>query len=445
MRNVDLTGSGIAGSLLLFSLPLMLADLLQTFYNLADSMIAGNFIGPEALAAVGSSYSLMTFLTSIMIGLSLGSSASFSYNYGAGHFDRLEKCLATSFFLIMAATILIMSAVFLLLDWILASLNVPLDVYPAMKDYLSIILLGLPAVFLYNYHASALRSIGNSFSPLLFMALSCILNIGLDLFFILRLSLGVPGAAWATVISQYFSAAALCLCSRNYPVLRIRLKNVSFEKNVLKELAGLSLFTAAQQSVMNFGILMVQGLVNSFGSDVMAAFSAAVKIDGIAYLPMQDYGNGFSVFISQNRGAGKPDRVKKGIRISFIAVTVFGIVLSVFTVAFSRFLMGLFVSSSSAGIIHIGCRYLLIEGSFYILIGYLFLFYGYFRASGRPHISLILTIISLGTRVFLAYQLSRVSSLGEIGIWMSIPIGWALADLAAALFLFFPPKKDHVH
>lgn len=445
MKNVDLTSSGITKSLLLFSLPLMLANLLQTFYNLADSMIVGNFIGAEALAAVGSSYSLMTFLTSIMIGLSLGSAASFSYNYGAGHLRRLEKCLATSFFLIMTITILIMVIVFLLLDWILASLNVPLNVQPAMKDYLGIIFLGLPAVFLYNYHASALRSIGNSVSPLFFMALSCLLNIGLDLFFILRLSLGVSGAAWATVISQYFSAVALLLCSRSYPVLKIRLKNVSFEKDVLKELMGLSLFTAAQQSVMNFGILMVQGLVNSFGSDVMAAFSAAVKIDGIAYLPMQDYGNGLSVFISQNRGAGKPDRVKKGIRISFIAVTAFGAVLSIFTVAMSRFLMGLFVSSPSIRIIYIGCRYLLIEGSFYILIGYLFLFYGYFRASGKPHISLILTIISLGTRVVLAYQLSRLSFLGEIGIWMSIPIGWALADLAAAFFLFFPSKKGHVH
>lgn len=446
MKNVDLVNSGIAKSLLLFSLPLMFANLLQTFYNLADSMIVGNLIGPGALAAVGSSYSLMTFLTSIMIGLSLGSAAAFSYHYGAGRVQRLRVCLASSFVLIAAITVAIMVVVFSCLDRILAGLSVPGDVRPMMREYLWIVFWGLPAVFLYNFYSSALRSVGNSASPLLFMALSCVMNIVLDVLFVLFFSMGVSGAAWATVASQYFSAVMLVICSKRHPELSFSHVDVSLDRDVLGELAGLSLFTAAQQSVMNFGILLVQGLVNSFGSSVMAAFSAAVKIDGVAYLPMQDYGNAFSVFISQNRGADRPERVEKGIRISFFAVSVAGLAVSLLVNVFSSFLMGLFIpATSGADIVRIGSGYLLIEGSFYVLIGYLFLFYGYFRASGRPGVSLVLTVVSLGSRVLLAYVLSSLPLLGVSGIWISIPVGWALADFTALVLLLHGSKKRKVH
>ncbi len=446
MKNVDLVNSGIAKSLLLFSIPLMLANLLQTFYNLADSMIVGNLIGPGALAAVGSSYSLMTFLTSIMIGLCLGSATAFSYHYGAGRLHRLRRCLATSFALMAAITVAIMVALFSCLDWILSVLSVPADVRPMMREYLWIVFWGLPAVFLCNFHSSALRSVGNSASPLLFMGVSCVLNIVLDVLFVLFFSMGVPGAAWATVASQYFSAVMLGICAKRHPELSFSYGDICLDRDLLGELAGLSLFTAAQQSVMNFGILLVQGLVNSFGSAVMAAFSAAVKIDGLAYLPMQDYGNAFSVFISQNRGADRPDRVSKGIRISFLAVSVAGLAVSLTVVVFSSFLMGLFVpASSGAGIVRIGSGYLLMEGSFYILIGYLFLFYGYFRASGRPGVSLLLTVVSLGSRVMLAYILSSLPFLGVSGIWISIPIGWALADVTALVLLLHGPLKRRVH
>lgn len=188
-----------------------------------------------------------------------------------------------------------------------------------------------------------------------------------------------------------------------------------------------------QQSVMNFGILMVQGLVNSFGANVMAAFAVAVKIDTIAYMPVQDFGNAFSVFTAQNYGAGKNERIKSGIKQAVLSIVVFCLIISSVVFIFSENLMQVFVDSSSTEIIKIGTQYLKTEGSFYIGIGILFMLYGYFRAINKPAVSVVLTVLSLGIRVLLAYVLSAIPSFGVMGIWISIPIGWFIADFAGVL------------
>ena len=205
--------------------------------------------------------------------------------------------------------------------------------------------------------------------------------------------------------------------------------------SILKDIAGLSTLTCLQQSVMNLGILMVQGLVNSFGTAVMAAFAAAVKIDSFAYMPVQDFGNAFSTFIAQNYGAGKKDRIRRGMRSAAFTATVFSVAVGLLVCLFARPLMELFVESSRTDIIAIGVGYLRIEACFYFGIGLLFLFYGYYRAISRPGVSVVLTVISLGTRVALAYLLSAIPQIGVTGIWVSIPIGWILADLTGAALL----------
>lgn len=196
----------------------------------------------------------------------------------------------------------------------------------------------------------------------------------------------------------------------------------------MKDIFQLSSLTCVQQSVMNFGILMVQGLVNSFGATVMAAFAAAVKIDTFAYLPVQDFGNAFSTFIAQNYGAGNRERLREGTRKAFLLSFVFSAVISALVVTFAETLMGLFVNASETAVVATGAHYLRIEGACYFGIGWLFLLYGYYRAVQKPMMSVILTVISLGTRVALAYVLSGV--MGVTGIWLAIPIGWALADIA---------------
>ena len=195
---------------------------------------------------------------------------------------------------------------------------------------------------------------------------------------------------------------------------------------------------------MNLGILAVQGLVNSFGTTIMAAFAAAVKIDAFAYLPVQDFGNAFSIFIAQNYGAGKNDRIRKGIRCAVAASVLFSLAVSFLVFVFAGPLMGLFIDSGEASVIAEGTRYLRIEGSFYALIGILFLLYGLYRAIGNPGMSVILTVVSLGTRVALAYALSAVPVFGVVGIWWSVPIGWFLADALGAGYYFIRYRKRSV-
>ena len=435
----DLTEGKISRSLLLFALPMMAGNLLQQFYNIADTLIVGRVLGSNALAAVGSAYTLMTFLTSIFLGLSMGSGALFSIYKGKNDQDSLRNAIVHAFALIMAVTVLLNVLVYIGIDPILHFLRVPDEVWDGMKAYLLVIFAGIIATSLYNYFSCLLRALGNSMIPLVFLAVSAVLNIGLDLLFVAVLPWGIRGAALATVIAQYVSGIGITL----YVLLKCRDllpsgKDLHFNRQILGEIGNLSSMTCVQQSVMNFGILMVQGLVNSFGPVIMAAFAAAVKIDTFAYLPVQDFGNAYSTFIAQNYGAGKKERIRKGTKESFLISFLFCIVISAVVCIFAAPLMRIFVSAKETAVIASGVRYLRIEGAFYCGIGCLFLLYGYYRAVKKPGMSVILTVISLGTRVALAYILSAY--IGETGIWMAIPIGWVLADVTGLVYMKFQEK-----
>lgn len=423
--------------LLRFAFPIMVGNLLQQLYNVADTLIVGRYLGENALAAVGSAYTLMVFITSIIIGLCMGSSAFFSMQFGSRDHDRLEKGIYVAFLSVGGVALVLNAAVYAGMDGIFIFLRVPEEVVSPMKEYLLWIFAGIPAVFLYNFAANLMRAVGNSVAPLLFLGISSVTNIALDLLFIRGFGWGVGGAAAATVISQYLAGIGIVVyCFGNYPELVVSGKNRRFDFQILKEVAGLSFLTCLQQSIMNFGILMVQGLVNSFGAVVMAAFAAAVKIDSFAYAPVQDFGNAFSTYVAQNYGAGKTERIRKGMKDAVLAAFLFCLLISVLVVGFARPLMGLFLDEESGEAIAVGAGYLHIEAAFYFGIGLLFLFYGYYRAVHRPGISVVLTVISLGTRVVLAYALSSVEAVGVTGIWMSVPIGWVLADIAGAWFYF---------
>ena len=385
--NRDLTKGSVLKSMLLFSIPMILGDLLQQCYNIVDTLIVGQFLGKNALASVGSSFTLMTFITSIILGLCMGSGALFSIRYGQKDEKGLREDVCASFFFIALITFILTVISYIFLNQLSVFLHVPHEVWGDMKGYLIVIFIGIPAIFLYNYFASYLRAIGNSMIPLIFLAISAILNIVLDLFFVIVLKLGVEGAAIATVIS-----------------------------------------------VMNLGILMVQGLVNSFGTVVMAAFAAAVKIDAFAYMPVQDFGNAFSTFIAQNYGAKEKMRIQSGLKSAVCLSMGFCIIISTIVCIFAKDLMTIFIDAKETEIIMEGVKYLKIEGAFYCGIGCLFLLYGLYRALGKPGMSVVLTIFSLGTRVVLAYVLSAIPAIGVTGIWWSVPIGWALADLIGLIY-----------
>ncbi len=438
--NRDLTNGPVMRSMLGFAAPMILGNLLQQCYNIADTLIVGKFLGSDALAAVGSSFTLMTFLTSILLGLCMGSGAVFSIRYGQRDHEGLREGICASFVLVAGLAILLDVVAFICLDKIQVFLQVPNEVWGMMREYLAVIFSGIMATFLYNYFASFLRSVGDSIVPLIFLAISAVLNIALDLWFVLDLSLGVYGAALATVIAQYVSGVGITVYAlKKSPHLHNILKHFRIRFACIKEIASFSILTCIQQSVMNLGILMVQGLVNSFGSTVMAAFAAAVKIDAFAYMPVQDFGNAFSTFIAQNYGAKKEDRIQKGLKGAVISSIVFSVAVSVIVWIFAEPLMGLFVEAKENKVIAEGVRYLRIEGAFYAGIGCLFLLYGLYRALGRPGMSVVLTVISLGTRVAFAYTLS-VTPLGVTGIWWSIPIGWFLADAAGVIYYLLRKK-----
>ncbi len=393
-----LTEGPVLATMIRFAVPMILGDLLQQCYNIADTLIVGRFLGADALAAVGSAFTLMTFLTSVLLGLAMGSGTVFSLRYGEGDQAGLRACASASFALLAAVTAVMTALVYAGQSLILRFLNVPAGLDTLMNEYLLVIYAGLPAIFLYNYFASLLRALGCSAAPLAFLA-------------------------EATVLSQYVSGVGIALYTwRRAPGLRparVRLARV-------RESFSYSALTCLQQSVMNFGILSVQGLVNTFGPTVMAAFAAAVKIDAFAYLPVQDFGNACSVFLAQNRGAARYDRIRAGLRRAAAASVGFGLAVSAVIFVFAAPLMRLFVGAGEAAVVAEGVRYLRIESAFYAAIGVLFLLYGLYRALGRPGMSVVLTVVSLGTRVAQAYALS--SAAGVTGIWWSVPIGWFLAD-----------------
>lgn len=432
-----MTVGGITSTLLRFTLPMMLGSLMQQCYNIADTLIVGRCIGPEALAAVGSAYALMVFLTSVLLGLAMGSGTVFSLQFGAGNFRGLRRSIYVSLVLIGCVTAVLTAAAFLLIDPILRLLQVPSEIYSMLRIYLLIIFGGIPLTFLYNFYAALLRAVGDSVTPLWFLGISVVLNIGLDLLFILVFDMGVGGAALATVMAQGVSAIGLMLyVLGRRPELRLRKEDMHFDRVSVKEIVSFSSLTCVQQSVMNFGILMVQGLVNSFGTAVMAAFAAAVKIDSFAYMPVQEFGNAFSTFVAQNFGAGKQARIRRGVRSAFVTSVLFSLAVSVAVFLLARPLMLIFVRAEETEIIRIGVQYLRIEGVFYFGIGILFLLYGYYRAIRMPGMSVVLTVLSLGTRVVLAYALAAIPSVGVTGIWWSIPIGWALADAVGIIYYF---------
>lgn len=423
----DLTRGSIRKGLILFSLPLIAGNLLQQCYNIVDTWVVGRYLGSVALAAVGSAFSLMTLLTSLLLGLCMGSGVVMSQLYGQGDREGLRRAMGNAFAGIALAALALAVAAFALLDSLLVWMRVPAEAAADLRGYLSVVFWGIGFTFLYNFFATALRSVGNSAAALWFLLCATIINIVLDLWFVTGLGWGVEGAALATVIAQAASAAGIVLYFLlKMGDLRPGLRHLKPDGGLLKRIAVVSVLTGAQQSIMNFGILMIQSLVNSFGVNVMAAFAAGVKIDAFAYAPAQDFANGFATFVAQNAGAGRADRVKRGLREAAMMSLGFCALVSAVVGIFAAPLLSIFIDPAQRDVMAVGMHYLRTEGLCYVGIGLLFLLYATYRGLERAGMSIVLTVISLGLRVVLAYWLAP--SWGLDAVWWAIPIGWAVAD-----------------
>lgn len=437
MGQRDLTEGPVFQTMLRFALPMILGNLLQQGYHVVDTWVVGRYAGSGALAAVGASFALMTCLTSALLGLCMGSGTVCSICFGKRDEECLKDGICASFLLTAAVAALLTAASLLGVDALVRFMNIPKEILEMTRSYLIYVLWGIPAIALYNFFGAYLKALGNSVVPLAFLGVSTGLNIGLDLLFVARFGLGAAGAAAATALSQYASGIGiLAYAFLRSKQMRDAFRHFKIRRASLEEVASHSFLTCLQQSVMNFGILMVQGLVNSFGTAVMAAFAAAVKIDAFTYMPAQEYANAFSTFLAQNVGAKKTERISQGIRFAFLTSISYCLFASLLFWLLAKPLMMIFIDPGETVIVAYGVRYLHTIGPFYCGIGCLFLFYGLYRATGRPMASVALTVISLGTRVGLSYALSAIPAVGIQGIWISIPIGWGLADLAGALYFW---------
>lgn len=433
MNQQDLTKGHVMKTMSVFALPMIFGNLLQQGYNIVDTWVVGHIAGPDALAAVGAAFALMTFLTSVLLGLCMGSGTVCSLCFGRQDIKALKNSICASFFLLAVVAAVLTALSLFGVSALILWMHIPQEITQITKEYLTVVFWGIPAVAAYNFFAAYLKAVGNSLVPLVFLGVSTVSNIILDLLFVAVFSWGTFGAALATVISQYFAAFGIgSYVLAKQQEVRQAFCGFRIQKGCLAEIAGYSFLTCMQQSVMNLGILLIQGLVNSFGTVVMAAFAAAVKIEAFAYMPAQEYANAFSTFIAQNKGAGQQKRVTAGIRCAVLTVFCYCIGVSVLICVLAKPMMLIFIKASQVAIVAQGVQYLHIVAPFYCGIGCLFLFYGLYRAIGKPSVSVVLTVISLGTRVALAYALAP--AVGAAGIWWAIPIGWGLADLAGMLY-----------
>lgn len=423
----DMTQGRPAKIILFFFLPLFIGNLLQQLYSIVDAIIVGNFVGSKAFAAVGSSSAILLFATSILIGCAMGGSAVLSQLYGARRYQELRRAIGTTLIFLFGISVLIAMLGVLFLPQIIILFQMPPDDVAYASQFLIFGIGGLIFVGIYNAFAFILRAFGNSKLPLYFLCSSFILNIILDFIFVVGLHTQVFGVALATFIAQ--SAAALgcgIACAKHLHAIGFTCRDFSLSKQLFGQVAGYAILTALQQSLSSFGMMCVQGLVNTFGSTTMAAFAAASRIDSVANSPLQDIGNTLSTYTAQNKGAQEFLRIKKGFNASSCMIIVFSLIISAITLLLAPWLINVFISDHSPNITEIGVGYLYTVAPFYVLLGFIVAFYGFFRGLGSIRISIIMTIISQGLRVVVAYSLAPALGFSAVG-W-AIVIGWFLSD-----------------
>lgn len=423
----DLTKGNEIKHILIFAIPLLIGNVFQQFYNMVDTIIVGQYLGSNALAAVGTSTPVFNLIISFAMGLSIGGGVVISHYYGAKKYEELKRSVSTFLISMFVFSIVLTIIGLIVCRPLLTLLKTPESIMENAVAYLNILIIGLAFTFLYNVFSGILRGLGDSWSPLIFLIISSLLNVVLDILFVGPLNMGVGGAAWATVIAQGISLL-LCIIyvNRRIPLLRYTRKEFVFIKDEFITLFSYGINTGAQQTVLAVGNLLIQGLVNSFGEVTMAAFTAAIKADQIAVMPVLSIGMAVTSFTSQNVGARKYKRVKKGFISSLLIAVVTSIVFAIVMSLIGENLIGIFLKKDDinyAQIVLQGKEYLLTVSLFYWLVGSMFIINGVLRGAGDMLIPTLSTTISLTVRVLAAYALGPV--INYKAIWYAIPIGWA--------------------
>ncbi len=428
----DLSEGPVARQILVFALPMLLGNVFQQMYNIVDTIIIGRYIGTGAVAAAGASFPVIFVLVSLVIGITTGTTIIISQYYGAKDFGAVKRAIDTAFiFLFFASIVLtVLGLVFIEAVWRLIGL--PDDLIPDATLYFRIYAAGLVLMFGYNAISAVLRGLGDSKTPLYFLIISTILNIGFDLLFVLVFDWGIGGVAYATVLAQGIAfGLSVVYLNRTHKLIRLAVKGLVFDWDIFRKSLRIGIPTGMQHTFVSLGMLALISIVNRFGTDTIAAYTIAWRIDSFAAMPAMNFGLALTTFVGQNLGANRPERVRQGLYATLLMTTVVSVSVSLMAWLFGRQLMGIFTTNPE--VISIGYDYLVIVSSFYVVFSAMFVTQAVMRGAGDTIIPMFITLIALWLlRIPASHFLSNYY--GETGIWWGIPIAWAFGFVAAYIY-----------
>jgi putative MATE family efflux protein len=418
----DLTVGNEGKLIFQFAAPMLLGNVFQQLFSVVDSIVVGNFVGKTALAAVGASFPVLFVMISMIIGLVMGTTIVISQYFGAKDFVRVKKAIDTMFVYSFFASVVISIAGFFLSEPILRLMGLPEELMPQAVTYLRIYMAGMVIIFGYNGTSAALRGLGDSKTPLYFLIVATIANIILVILFVAVFKWGVAGAAYATVISNAIALVlAIIYLNRTHKLIRIAVRGLHFDREILRQSLKIGLPTGVQQTLVAIGALALMGIVNKFGTNVIAAFSVAGRLDALATIPAMSFSAAISAFVGQNMGANKLDRIKTGLISTLKMMGIVTLVTTLSIVFFGHFMMNLFTTDQE--VIRLGDQYLTIVSLFYILFTLMFIYSGVMRGAGDTLIPMFISLLSLWIiRIPFAWYFS--GKIGVAGIWWAIPAGW---------------------
>ncbi len=436
----DLTVGNEGKLIFSFALPMVLGNLLQQLYNVIDSIIVGQVLGKDALAAVGASFPIFYTLIAFIIGIGSGTTIVISQYYGAKKLEQVKRAITTIYIVLFVAGIIIMAISMLFSKEIFQLLNVDERILPQSVEYFSVYMTGMLAFFGFNGTSSVLRGLGDSKTPLRFMIYSTILNIVLDILFVVIFKWGIKGAALATVIAQFIAfGGAVVYLTKHQSIISFNLKSWRFDSEIFKQSLRIGLPTGFQQTFVALGLMALIRIVNQFEPEVLAAYTAAGRIDSLAALPALNLASALSAFVGQNLGAGKLERIKKGLWATLFMAWSISIVVMISAYLFSPQLMSLF--SKDPHVIKYGSDYLVIVSSFYLVFSTMFVLHGVLRGAGATLIPMFISLLSLWLfRIPLAIFFS--DKLGIKGIWWAIPAGWCVGMIGSLIYYLSNKWKD---
>lgn len=438
----DLTVGKEAKVIIQFALPMVFGNIFQQLYNVVDSIVIGNYIGKEALAAVGASFPILFLLISLVIGLGSGFTIIISQYFGSKNLEKVKRTIDTTYIILFFASIIVSILGIIFSGPIFRLTDLPVEILPDAKLYLNIYFSGMVFFFGFSGTSAILRGLGDSKTPLYFLILSTITNIILDLLFVIVFKWGIAGVAVATVISQALAfIIAICYLNRNHEIVNVSVRKFVFDRGILKTSIRIGLPSGLQQTFVALGFIALYGIVNQFGTTTIAAYSVATRIDSFALMLAMNFAAALAAFVGQNIGANKPQRVKNGLRITWFITSGISISISILVTLFGENLMRLFTPDQN--VISIGKNYLVIVSSFYILFSTLFVVNAVLRGAGDTLIPMFNTLIALWIiRVPASYFLAE--KIGVDGIWWAIPLGWVAGTILSLLYYFSGKWKTKV-